>query len=310
MNHTPVLLNEVIGYLNIKKDFKMIDGTVGLGGYVKEAFKINPNAEILGIDLDQSALDKIKQDLAPSGLDQKIKLVHDNYANIAQIAVRKEFKPVDAILLDLGFSSMQLDDPKRGFAFREKSPLDMRFDQKQKLSAADVVNTYPETKLTEIFRKYGEENFSKKIAASIVRQRQVSPIATSDQILDLIEKSLPKPIRHKLNDSARRIFQALRIEVNDELENLAKFLPQTLSLLKPGGRVLIISFHSLEDRMVKKFFVEKAHGCVCPIDFPECKCGRADELKIITRKPVQATDEEIERNPRSKPAKLRVAEKI
>jgi 16S rRNA (cytosine1402-N4)-methyltransferase len=308
--HIPVLLKEVVNHLNIGTDFKMIDGTVGLGGYAKEILKISADAEILGTDLDQSALDKLGKELAESGLDQKIKLVHDNYVNLAHVAVQKSFGPVDAVLLDLGFSSMQLDDPLRGFAFQSRSALDMRYDQTQKLTAKDIVNSYPETKLAEIFKKYGEENFSGKIAHSIVLKRQVSPITDSDQILGLIKDSLPKPVRHKANDSARRIFQALRIEVNGELDNLAKVLPQALSVLKPGGRILVISFHSLEDRIVKRFFVEKAHGCICPPDFPSCVCGKADELRIITRKPITASEEEINTNPRSKPAKLRVAEKL
>lgn len=268
-----------------------------------------PKAKFLGIDWDQASLEKLKQKLVQDGLG-KIKLAAGNYSKLKPIAQDSGFDKADAILLDLGLSSIQLDDPSRGFSFQRKGPLDMRFDRSAGITAADILNTYPETKLTEIFYKYGEDSFSKKIAHNIVRERALSPITGTDQVFRLIEKALPKPVRHRANDSARRIFQALRIEVNHELDNLAEFLPQALEFLNPGGRLLIISFHSLEDRMVKRFFLEKSKGCVCPKEFPICVCGKTSEMRIITRKPVTAGESEQNINPRSKPAKLRVAEKV
>lgn len=308
--HTPVLLKEVIDLLNIQDGFKMVDATAGGGGYIKEVINTNPSARILAIDLDQTTLDKLKTEFAKSGLDQKVKLVAGNFADLDQIVEENNFDNLDAVLLDLGFSSLQLDDPQRGLSFQAHGPLDMRFNQSQRLTASEVLNTYPETKLNKIFTEYGEETFSKKITFKIILQRQTSPFTSTDQVFDVIKNSLPKSVRHKAADSARRIFQAIRIEVNNELENLKKVLPKAVGALKVGGRLLVISFHSLEDRIVKQYFVEQSKGCVCPPEFPVCICTKASKLKVLTRKPIIAKDEEININPRSRPAKLRAAEKL
>ncbi len=310
MSHIPVLLKEVVQALNIKPNFKMIDCTAGSGGHIKEVLRINPNAKVLGIDWDQTSLAKLQQDISARGLAEQVTLVGSNYKEIKTIAAANNFLPVDAILIDLGFSSTQIDDPQRGFSFQSPGPLDMRYDQNQKISAEEVLNRFSETKLTQTFKQYGEETFSQQIARAIVRQRQVSPITSTDQVLVLIQNALPKPVRHKANDSARRIFQALRIEVNQELENLKQFLPDAVELLAPGGRLAVIAFHSLEDRIVKHFFQEQSKNCICPPEFPVCICDKVSNLRVLTRKPIIASPEEIEANPRSKPAKMRVVEKI
>jgi 16S rRNA (cytosine1402-N4)-methyltransferase len=237
-------------------------------------------------------------------------LVHSNYIGIGKAAEENGFAPADGIILDLGFSSLQLDDSQRGFSFQNNGPLDMRYDRTQKLDAAAVLNQYPEKQLAEVFKKYGEDIHARKIAHAIVVQREDSGISSAEQVFDLIRKALPAPVKHKAADSARRIFQAVRIEVNHELDNLQKALPEMFGLLAPGGRLTVISFHSLEDRIVKNFFLELAKGCVCPPDFPECICGNKPKAKILTRKPVTAGPEELAQNPRSKPAKLRAIEKI
>lgn len=307
--HIPVLLKEISTFVGLGQSLVIIDATVNGGGHAKEVLKNNPQAKILGIDLDQSALDKLQQELAASGLGQNVTLVHGNFANLKTLAQTKGFERADAILLDLGFSSNQLDQPERGLSFQAKGKLDMRFDQSQTLTAEKVINEYAEKRLREIFKNYGEENFANKIAQEIVRQRQASVFGDTGQVYDVIVEALPKPVKHKAKDVARRIFQAIRIEVNGELENLKKALPQAVDLLKPQGRLMVISFHSLEDRIVKQFFVEMAKGCVCPPDFPQCVCDKSSVLKILTRKPITAQEQETKINPRSNSAKLRVAEK-
>ncbi len=307
MAHVPVLLNEVLKYSDAGNLSELIDGTVGDGGYIQEIAKLNQTVRILGIDLDQTSLDKLSMRLARESVGQRVTLVPGNFKNIKHIASQHSFRNVSAIILDLGFSSSQLDDPTRGLAFGQSGPLDMRFDQNQTKTAADVVNKYEPARLTQIFREYGGEKLSSKIAHAIVRQRQKMKIDDTRQLFEIIRDALPKPVQYKAADFARRIFQALRIEVNDELNNLRRALPDILEILVPGGRMLIISFHSLEDRIVKEFMVEAARGCICPPDFPTCVCGREPKLKILTKKPVTAQKSEIERNSRSKPAKLRVA---
>lgn len=307
--HVPVLLDSVLEHVEATNPGNVIDGTVGGGGYLRAILKNNSKAKILGIDLDQTSLGKLDTRLAQDGLVQRTKLVYGNFADIKEFSKEQSFTPVSAVILDLGFSSLQLDDYARGFSFQADGPLDMRFDQKQSLNAKRVVNEYSAEKLAKIFREYSEEKFAKRIAEKIVSAR-VRPIETTTELLDLIKQALPARVRHKSSNSARRIFQSIRIEVNSELENLQKVLPDIVDILKIGGRVIIISFHSLEDRIVKEFFKIQANPCVCPPEFPKCVCGKKPKLKIITKKPVTASEDELKENPRSKPAKLRVAEKI
>ncbi len=309
MSHLPVLLDEVMQYVDAKNGDLYIDATIGGGGHTKELLRLNPKAKVLGLDWDSESLAKLEADLKKEKLSKRVKLVHANYADIKEVAAREGFSEASGIVLDLGFSSIQLDDVGRGFSFQGKNPLDMRYDRKRELTAADVLNKYQEQKLAEVFKKYGEDNFSRRIAREIVVRRKVSPIADSDEVVHLIQSALPKPIKHKASDSARRIFQALRIEVNGELDNLTKALPDMANLLKPQGRLVVISFQSLEDRIVKTFFNDQARGCICPPDFPYCVCGKKPAMKVLTKKPVTASAQEIAENPRSKPAKLRAAEK-
>jgi 16S rRNA (cytosine1402-N4)-methyltransferase len=310
MSHVPVLLSEVLEYLNVKKGGKFVDGTVGGGGHLRAILKANAQNEILGIDLDQASLYKLKQELVEEGLDQKVKLIHGSYANINKILSEAGFGPVDGILLDLGFSSLQLDDHTRGFSFATDGPLDMRYNRDAQLSATSVVNQYGPQDLERVISEYGEERFARRIAGKIVETRKSEPITTTKQLFEIIRTSLPLPVRFKASDHIRRVFQAIRIEVNQELMNLSEVLPKMLRLLNPGGRIVIISFHSLEDRIVKEFFVTEAKDCVCPPEFPTCVCDKASTIRILTRKPITASIEEIAMNPRSKSAKLRAAEKL
>ncbi|MEO8065769.1 MAG: 16S rRNA (cytosine(1402)-N(4))-methyltransferase RsmH [Candidatus Doudnabacteria bacterium] len=310
MPHIPVLVKEALYYLNLEKGLKFIDGTAGSGGHIFAAASLNPKAEILGIDLDQASMANLQIEVDQKSLSQRVKLAHGNYKDIDKIVTDLRFGPADGILLDLGFSSIQLDDQSRGFSFQTDSPLDMRYDRDAKLTAAEVVGRYHQKELETLIRQYGEEKFYRRIAASIIRERKLKPIETSGQLAEAIGKAVPAPVRYKADDSVRRVFQAIRIEVNDELENLKQFLPKALNMLNPGGRLVIISFQSLEDRIVKEFFRDQAKDCVCPPQFPTCICDKVSELRILTRKPVTASEEEILNNPRSKPAKLRAAEKL
>lgn len=308
--HTPVLLYEVLSYLGSDRVVECIDGTAGLGGYIIPLLEKNNRLRVLGVDQDQTSLDKIKTKLVRRNLDARCVLVRGNYRDIKKLARENEFEKVTGIIFDLGFSSLQLDDPERGFSFQNNGPLDMRYDQSAELSAAKVVNSYPETKLRQVIKDYGEEKFAKKIAQSIVVFRNESVIADTHTLSNIITNSLPKSIRHRAPDHLRRVFQAIRIEVNAELTNLTRVLPDAFEILAPGGKLLVISFHSLEDRIVKNYFKELARDCVCPPEFPTCICNAQAQAKILTRKPVTATEEELSLNPKSKPAKLRVAEKI
>lgn len=308
--HLPVLLQEVLEYLDVRHGQNFIDCTVGGGGHTKAILNTNPNAKVLGIDLDQTSLDKLKTEFIQAGLTQRSILVSGNYRDLDQFAADNDFQPVDGILMDLGFSSLQLDDPQRGLTFQADGPLDMRYSETGKLSAHDVVNQYDLKRLTEVIQDYGEERFAHKIAGKILQTRQSEEIKTTTQLAEIIKQALPASIRFKANDNIRRVFQAIRIEVNQELDNLKAALPKALELLKPEGRLVVISFHSLEDRIVKEFFAGCAKDCVCPPEFPTCVCDKASTLRILTRKPVVATAEEILNNPRSKPAKLRAGQKL
>jgi 16S rRNA (cytosine1402-N4)-methyltransferase len=308
--HIPVLLNEVLEYLDAKKGKSFVDGTAGGGGHIFAIMKANPKAKILGIDLDQSSLDNLKQEVTQKGLSQKITLVHGTYRDIDKILEDEKFGKVDGILVDLGFSSLQLDDPERGFSFQVEGQLDMRYDQENPLTAQEVVNSYHPKDLERIISDYGEDRFARRITNGIIMVRKTTEIKTTTQLAEAIRRSIPAPVRFKANDNIRRVFQAIRIEVNKELKSLKDFLPKAIEALNPKGRLVVISFQSLEDRIVKEFFNQEAKGCVCPPDFPTCVCGKESKIKILTRKPVTASEEELAVNTRSKPAKLRAVEKL
>jgi 16S rRNA (cytosine1402-N4)-methyltransferase len=300
MSHVPVLLQEVVDNLNAKKGGRFVDATVGGGGHLAAILEANPKNEVVGIDLDRSALEKSVE---------RAKLVFGNYKDIDEILSDVGWEKVDGILLDLGFSSLQLDKSDRGFSFSADGPLDMRYDQNSSLTAKKIVNQYSPKDLERVISELGEERLSRKIVTKIINARKVASIETTEQLSSIVRSAVPLPIRFKANDNIRRVFQAIRIEVNSELENLKTALPKMLKLLSPGGRLAVISFHSLEDRIVKEFFVSESKGCICPPEFPTCVCDKASTLRIITRKPIIASDEEMQTNPRSKSAKLRVGEK-
>lgn len=308
--HIPVLLKETIEFLKPKEGDVFIDATVGLGGHAEEILKnIGESGLLLGIDRDLKALE-----IAKRGLDRfrkRVWLVNDDFRNIEKISRRYKLGSVDGILLDLGVSSFQLEDRERGFSFRLEGPLDMRMDRRNKLTASEVVNNYEKDELEKIFKRYGEEKFSRKIAQKIVDKRKEKKIGTTKELRNIILETLPERYKRSLKiDPATKIFQALRIEVNDEINALKEFLPQALRILKKRGRLAIISFHSLEDRIVKEFFKAEEKGCICPKEFPICRCGKKPRLKIITKKPILPSEEEIEINPRARSAKLRVAQKL
>ncbi|OGE79914.1 MAG: 16S rRNA (cytosine(1402)-N(4))-methyltransferase [Candidatus Doudnabacteria bacterium RIFCSPHIGHO2_01_FULL_45_18] len=308
--HVPVLLNEVLAYLNVAQGKKFIDATVGNGGHSLAIAQSSSHAKILGIDLDQASLDNLQSQVVQKGLDQRIKLVQGNYKDIDKIQDQTGFGLADGILLDLGFSSVQLADPTRGFSFQEEAPLDMRYDQNARLTALEVVSQYHPKELEQVLSEYGEEKFARRIASEIIRRRKTTPVKTTLQLGDAIRAAVPAALRFKANDNIRRVFQAIRIEVNHELNNLKEFLLKALDLLSLNGRLVVISFHSLEDRIVKEFLNVQAKDCVCPPEFPTCVCDKASRIRILTRKPVVAGSEELLANPRSKPAKLRACEKI
>jgi 16S rRNA (cytosine1402-N4)-methyltransferase len=310
MTHIPVLLKETLEHLDVKTGLSFVDATVGGGGHTEEILASNPTAKVLGIDLDQASLDKLRSKLTQEGLGQRTKLVQGNYRDIDRILPAQGWDKVDGILLDLGFSSLQLDDSARGFSFSSDGPLDMRYDSQQRLTAEKVVNQYHPSDLERVISEYGEEKLARRIAKAIVEARKKEIIATTAQLAEVVKSAVPLPIRFKANDNIRRVFQAIRIEVNAELDNLRATLPKILSLLNPNGCMVIISFHSLEDRIVKEFMVAESKDCICPPEFPTCVCGKASTLRILTRKPVTAGEEEIAANPRSKSAKLRAAAKI
>ncbi len=309
MAHVPVLLNEVVKYLNAKNGGDYVDATAGAGGHIRGILRSNPTNRVLGIDLDQTSQDKLKDELVQEGLAQRTILVQGSYKDIDKILSEVGKDKVNGIILDLGFSSVQVDDPSRGFSFANDGPLDMRYDKNSGKTAEYIINSYHPKELERIIAEYGEEKFSRRIAGKIIEARKVSPIKTTDQLAKVIKSAIPLPVRFKVNDSIRRVFQAIRIEVNSELDNLKTALPKMLAALDKKGRLVVISFHSLEDRIVKEFFLAESKDCVCPPEFPTCICGKASTIRILTRKPVVASEEEITINTRSKPAKLRACEK-
>lgn len=312
-SHIPVLLQQAITLLNPQPGQRFVDATLGGGGYTAELLsKVGSKGAVLSIDLDQAALDNAKQKFAKEVEAKNLVLAHNNFAQIDKVLEHKDFYDIDGIVADIGLSSFQLDESGRGITFQKKEPLDMRFDlSSNEPDARFMLNEYSEAELTKIFWEYGEEKESKRIAHAIINGRaEGNRLHYTTDLTDLIQSALPKPIKHKWTDSARRIFQALRVAVNHELDNLETFLPKALDLVKPGGIIVIVSFHSLEDRMVKQFFVEAARGCICPKDFPICQCGRTPRAEILTKKIVTATEEELTANARSNSAKLRAIRKL
>ena len=305
--HKPVMLKECIDGLNIKPNGIYVDGTLGGAGHSMEiAKRLSENGLLIGIDRDEDALCAAKEKLKEF---KNIKYVKDNHDNIKQILENIGIKSVDGILLDLGVSSYQLDERNRGFSYLGENELDMRMDRTQTLTAKEVINTYKEEELADIIYQYGEERYSRQIAKNICEARKNNEITTTKQLVEIIEKSIPKSKQHD-GHPAKRTFQAIRIEVNDEIKPLYNTIKDCIDCLKPQGRLCVITFHSLEDRAVKNAMLDSKGKCTCPSDLPYCVCGSKTLGKIITRKPIIATMEEQEENSRSKSAKLRVFEKI
>ena len=310
-NHKSVLLNETIESLNIHPDGIYVDGTLGGAGHSSEICRrLGTNGRLIGIDQDGDAIAAASERLKEFG--DKVTIVRDNYVNTPSVLADLGISGVDGILLDLdlGVSSYQLDTPERGFSYREEAPLDMRMDDRNPLTAADIVNTYPQADLFRIIRDYGEDRFAQNIAKHIVLEREKEPILTTTRLAEIVKESIPMKMRLTGGHPAKRTFQAIRIELNSELDVLRDSIDEMIGLLKPGGRLSIITFHSLEDRIVKEAFRRNEKPCICPPDFPVCVCGRVSQGHVVTRKPVLPSAQELEENPRSQSAKLRVFEKI
>ena len=309
-NHYSVLLNETIENLNIKPDGIYVDGTLGGGGHAYQvASRLSEKGRLIGIDQDADAIAAAGERLKEFG--DKITIIRSNYANMKEERHRIGVEKVDGIVLDLGVSSFQLDTPERGFTYRdENAPLDMRMDDRQSLTAKDIVNGYSEMDLYRIIRDYGEDKFAKNIAEHIVQERAKKPIETTGELTEIIRASIPMKVQMTGGHPAKRTFQAIRIELNKELEVLQDNLDDMIDLLNPGGRICIITFHSLEDRIVKTNFKRNENPCTCPSDFPVCVCGKKSKGKVVTRKPILPSEEELEVNSRSKSAKLRVFERV
>ncbi len=305
--HKPVLFNESIENLCIKPDGVYVDGTIGGAGHSLAITKsLKEKGMLIGIDKDVEALNVSRDRL--KGVLPRVELVNDNYKNIKSILANLGLTGVDGILLDLGVSSYQLDNANRGFSYRFDAPLDMRMNTNDKVTAKDVVNNCTKEELIRIFRDYGEEKWAVRIADFIVERRQTEEISTTFQLVDIIKAAVPAGARDT-GHPAKRVFQALRIYVNDEINDLKEAVVNAIDCLNPGGRLCIITFHSLEDRIVKDVFIEEAKACICPPDFPSCVCGKVSKVKIITKKPILPSEQELSENNRSHSAKLRVAEK-
>ena len=305
--HKPVLLEETIQGLKVQKDGIYVDGTLGGAGHSKEILKkMSNNGVLIGIDRDEEALQAAKENLKEY---KNVKYVYGNHDNVKGILEDLEIQQVDGILLDLGVSSYQLDEKNRGFSYLGSNELDMRMDKNQEISAKTIVNNYSEEELIRIFTEYGEERFSKNIARNICKYRQEKEITQTSELAEIIEKSIPGFVK-KDGHPAKRVFQAIRIEVNDELKPLYNTVLDCIEALKPGGRLCIITFHSLEDRIVKNAFIDAQGKCTCPKDLPYCVCNFVQRGKIINKNPIVASNEELNQNSRAKSAKLRIFEKI
>ena len=305
--HKSVLLNETIDGLNIKPDGIYVDGTLGGGGHAYEVCRrLGEKGSIVGIDQDAAAIEAASARLKDFG--EKVTIVRSNYCDMKSKLHELGIDKVDGIVLDLGVSSYQLDTAERGFSYREDAPLDMRMDTRQKMTARDIVNDYTEADLYRVIRDYGEDKFAKNIAKHIVQARAVKPVETTAELSEIIRASIPMKFQKKTGHPAKRTFQAIRIELNRELDVLRDSLDDMIDLLNPGGRLCIITFHSLEDRIVKSAFRKNENPCTCPPDFPVCVCGKKSKGSIITKKPILPSEEELEYNSRSKSAKLRIFE--
>ena len=305
--HKSVLLNETIDGLNIKPDGIYVDGTLGGGGHAYEVCRrLGEKGGIVGIDQDAAAIEAASARLKDFG--EKVTIVRSNYCDMKSKLHELGIDKVDGIVLDLGVSSYQLDTAERGFSYREDAPLDMRMDTRQKMTARDIVNDYTEADLYRVIRDYGEDKFAKNIAKHIVQARAVKPVETTAELSEIIRASIPMKFQKKSGHPAKRTFQAIRIELNRELDVLRDSLDDMIDLLNPGGRLCIITFHSLEDRIVKSAFRKNENPCTCPPDFPVCVCGKKSKGSIITKKPILPSEEELEYNSRSKSAKLRIFE--
>lgn len=306
--HKSVLLDEVIEQLHIREDGVYVDGTLGGGGHAYEVCsRLSEKGRFIGIDQDEAAIMAAGRRLEPFG--EMVTIVRSNYCQFREVMEQQNITSVSGIVLDLGVSSYQLDEAERGFTYREDVPLDMRMDRRQTKTAKDIVNTYDEIELFHIIRDYGEDRFAKNIAKHIVQARKQQEIVTTGQLIEIIKGAIPARVRATGGHPAKRTFQALRIELNQELEVLKRALDDMVDMLEPGGRLCIITFHSLEDRIVKQYFKRYENPCICPPEFPVCVCGKRSLGKAVTRKPIVPTEEELEENSRAKSAKLRVFEK-
>lgn len=306
--HVSVLLPECIDSLNIRPEGVYVDGTLGMGGHSEEIAKRLTTGKLIGIDRDETAIRRAGERLRPYG--DRVQLVHGNFRDTAEILDDLGIEAVDGMLFDLGVSSPQLDESERGFSYMHDAPLDMRMDETDNLNAWFIVNRWPEEKLRRILYDYGEERCAPRIAAAIVRERERREIRTTLQLVEVIRSAMPAAALREKQHPAKRTFQAIRIAVNDELEAVRAMMATAPDKLRPGGRIAVISFHSLEDRIVKTGIAARENGCTCPREFPVCTCGFVQTLRIVTRKPILPSPEEMESNPRSRSAKLRVAERI
>ena len=306
--HKPVLLNQCLDGLNIRPGGIYVDGTLGRAGHSLEIAKRLIGGRLSAIDRDQAALDAAPARL--EGYMDRVTLVRGNFSGLSDILSGLGVDGVDGMLFDLGVSSPQLDDGSRGFSYLQDAPLDMRMDQSAPLTAREVVNGWSQEELKRILWQYGEERYSGPIAAAMVRAREQTPIETTGQLAEIIRGAMPAKARREKQHPAKRSFQAIRIAVNDELGEVERLLDSALDALRPGGRLAVISFHSLEDRLVKTVYGEWAKGCTCPPDFPVCVCGKSPKVKLIGKRPIVADEKELEENPRARSAKLRLAEKL
>ncbi len=306
--HIPVLFEETIENLNIRPDGIYVDGTLGGAGHSHEiAKRLTNGGRLIGIDQDLDAIAAATKHLEE--YKDRVTIVHDNYEHIPEILRDLGIDRVNGILLDLGVSSYQLDNPERGFSYNTDEPLDMRMDQESAVSARTIVNTYDEAELTRILRDYGEERFAARIAANIVKEREKAPLETTGQLVKIIRASIPMKMQEKYGNPCKRTFQAIRIACNRELDVLQDSISSLIDLLLPGGRIAIITFHSLEDRIVKNAFKTAENPCICPPEFPVCVCGRKPKGHVVTKKPIVPSEEELKRNKRAASSKLRVFEK-
>lgn len=307
-SHFSVLLDECIENLDIKPDGVYVDGTCGGAGHSLKIAERLEGGTLVAIDRDEDAIRVINERLSPFG--ERVKIVRDNFSNIKSVCESFGIDAIDGLLLDLGVSSYQLDTANRGFSYMADAPLDMRMDNRAQRSAYNVINEYSADELKKVIYDFGEERFAPKIVASIVKARDIAPVKTTGELVEIIKNSIPPFARREELNSVKRVFQAVRIEVNKELDVIAPTITDAVNMLRPGGRVVIITFHSLEDRIVKQTFASLASGCTCPKDFPVCVCGNKPKIKILTKKPILPSNDELAMNSRSKSAKLRVAEKL